>query len=65
MISQLESYRDKNYISFHTPCHMGRNKLLNKILKSSLDLTELEETDNLFSEEGCIKEFEEKQDFTK
>ncbi len=60
MLSRLEDYRDKKYISFHTPCHMGRNKLLNRALKSSLDLTELEETDNLFSEEGCIKALEEK-----
>ncbi len=58
MISRLESYCEKKYISFHTPCHMGRNKLLNSILKSNLDLTELEETDNLFSESGCIKDLE-------
>jgi len=60
LISRLEGYVKKKYISFHTPCHMGRNKRLNSILKSSLDLTELEETDNLFSEEGCIKNLEEK-----
>ncbi len=60
MLSHLEGYRDKKYISFHTPCHMGRNKLLNRVLKSSLDLTELEETDNLFFEEGCIKDLEKK-----
>ena len=60
MLSRLEDSRDKKYISFHTPCHMGRNKLLNRALKSSLDLTELEETDNLFSEKGCIKALEEK-----
>lgn len=60
MIKEINEYVSKNYISFHTPCHMGRNKYINNILKGSLDLTELSETDNLFFEEGIIKDFEEK-----
>lgn len=60
MIKEINEYIRKNYISFHTPCHMGRNKNINNILKGNLDLTELSETDNLFFEEGIIKDLEEK-----
>jgi len=60
MIYKISDYVDKGYISFHTPCHMGRNNKINKLLKSSFDLTELEETDNLFYEVSIIKDFEEK-----
>ena len=60
MYDEITGYKNKGYISFHTPCHKGRNKYLNKILDPYLDLTELAETDNLFFEEGCIKALEEK-----
>ena len=60
MIENIKEYVKKGYISFHTPAHKGRNKYINKILKSDYDLTELSETDNLFYESGCIKELEER-----
>ena len=54
----IKKYASCKYISFHTPAHRGRNKYINKILKSEYDLTELSETDNLFNPVGCIKELE-------
>ena len=60
MIETIKKYTENKYISFHTPAHKGRNKYLNRILKSGYDLTELSETDNLFYENGCIKDLEER-----
>lgn len=57
-IENIKKYASNKYISFHTPAHRGRNKYINKILKSKYDLTELSETDNLFNPQGCIKELE-------
>lgn len=48
----LYDYADKNYISFHTPGHKGKIDLP----ASVLDVTELEETDNLFHPSGVIEE---------
>lgn len=58
MINDIKKYISKGYIGFHTPAHKGRNKYINRILKSEYDLTELEETDNLFYADGCIKKLE-------
>lgn len=58
MLSDIKKYVSEGYIGFHTPAHKGRNKYINRILKSEYDLTELEETDNLFYADGCIKELE-------
>ncbi len=46
----LHRYAEKKYISFHTPGHKGKLELP----ASVLDVTELEETDNLFSPNGVL-----------
>lgn len=46
----LYRYADKHYISFHTPGHKGKMNLP----LSVFDVTELEETDNLFDPSGVL-----------
>ena len=61
VLSFLESYRDKESISFHMPGHKN-GKIFKRlgyaqeeILNSQYDITELEGADNLFEPEGVIR----------
>lgn len=56
----LKERLEKNYISFHTPGHKGRNGLIDwsKYIPM-LDTTEIEGTDNLLDPQGIIKESQE------
>ncbi len=50
LTNKLYQYAQEQYISFHTPGHKGKMDVSAAIL----DVTELEETDNLFAPSGVI-----------
>ncbi len=52
LTNRLYEYANREYISFHTPGHKGKLDVSAAIL----DVTELEETDNLFAPSGVIAE---------
>ena len=58
----IKKYKDKNPLRFHMPGHKGKAELFGEYAKEliSLDLTELDETDNLAAPCGAIWEAEEK-----
>lgn len=60
VFNALKEKSKKNYISFHTPGHKGRNALIDwsKYIPQ-MDTTEIEGLDNLLDPDGIIKESQE------
>lgn len=57
ILKALEERLTKNYISFHTPGHKGRNALIDwSKYVPHMDTTEIEGMDNLLDPQGIIKE---------
>ncbi|MCL2421393.1 MAG: aminotransferase class I/II-fold pyridoxal phosphate-dependent enzyme, partial [Defluviitaleaceae bacterium] len=58
LYEELEQYINQKRYPFHMPGHKGNPAFLPPSALISLDVTELDETDNLHSPAGCIKETE-------
>jgi len=56
LYEEIEAYASKCYYPFHMPGHKGNPAFLPPLSLLSLDVTELEETDNLHNPSGCIAE---------
>ena len=56
LYQELAGYLKKGRYPFHMPGHKGNIAFLPPIPLQKLDVTELEETDNLHNAQGCIKE---------
>lgn len=60
VFNALKDKLEKNYISFHTPGHKGKNGLIDwSKYMPMIDTTEIEGMDNLLDPEGIIKESQE------
>jgi len=60
LYEELAEYNQKRPYPFHMPGHKGNLAFLPPIALSHLDVTELENTDNLHNPKNCIKETEER-----
>ena len=58
LYEELEQYNKQRPYPFHMPGHKGNPAFLPPIQLSHLDVTELENTDNLHNPTSCIKETE-------
>ena len=56
LYEELEAYTRRGIYPFHMPGHKGNARFLPPVSWAALDVTELENTDNLHDPTGCIKE---------
>ena len=60
LYKKLKEHSKKNYCPMHMPGHKRNKKLLGSTLPYEIDITEIEDFDDLHHPEGIIKEIEEK-----
>ncbi len=58
LYDKLKNYAKSGVYPFHMPGHKRNDILSDKTIPYNIDITEIEDFDNLHSAEGCIKEIE-------